>query len=79
MRSEGSPIDFLCKHHILLEHEDGSRQPMDVSFFQSEKIAPGTWQILSDGDYSYLVEGENEALVIVPVMDVAISAHTVRA
>ena len=37
---------------------------MDVSFFQSEKIAPGTWQILSDGDYSYLVEGENEALVI---------------
>ena len=59
-----SPIDFSCKHHILLEHEDGSRQPMDVPFFQSKKIAPGTWQILSDGDYSYLVEGENEAFVI---------------
>ena len=37
---------------------------MDVPFYTSKKIAPGTWQIQSDGDYIYLVEGEQEALVI---------------
>ena len=37
---------------------------MDVPFYTSQKIAPGTWQIQSDGDYIYLVEGEDEALVI---------------
>lgn len=57
-------IDFSCKHDILIENEDGSRQPMDVPFFQSEKIAPGTWKNVSDGDYFYLVEGDEEALVI---------------
>jgi hypothetical protein len=27
-------------------------------------IAPGTWQILSDGDYCYLLEGDKEAIAI---------------
>lgn len=57
-------IDFSCKHEVLLEAEDGSRLPMDVPYYESRLIAPGTWQISSDGDYFYLVEGENEALVI---------------
>jgi len=57
-------IDFSVKHDILIQNEDGSLQPMDEPFFQSEKIAPGTWKILSDGDYFYLVEGDHEALVI---------------
>jgi glyoxylase-like metal-dependent hydrolase (beta-lactamase superfamily II) len=57
-------IDFSCKHDILIENEDGSLLPMDEPYFASEKIAPGTWKILSDGDYFYLVEGDNEALVI---------------
>lgn len=57
-------IDFSCKHDIWLENEDGSLQRMDEPFFQSWKIAPGTWQILSDGDYSYLVEGDEEAILI---------------
>ena len=37
---------------------------MDVPYYQAELIAPGTWQIASDGDYFYLLEGEEEALVI---------------
>ena len=37
---------------------------MDVPYFKSTLVAPGTWQILSDGDYTYLAEGEDEALVI---------------
>lgn len=57
-------IDFSCKHEVLLEDEKGSRLPMDVPYYHAEQIAPGTWQIASDGDYFYLLEGEEEALVI---------------
>lgn len=58
------PFDFSCKHHILLQDRDGTLQPMDEPYFRAEQIAPGTWKILSDGDYSYLLEGDEEALVI---------------
>jgi glyoxylase-like metal-dependent hydrolase (beta-lactamase superfamily II) len=62
--SQAKAIDFSSKHDILIKNEDGSLTPMDVPYFKSTLIAPGTWQILSDGDYTYLVEGDNEALVI---------------
>ena len=58
------PMDFSCKHEVLLRGGDGSLIPMDVPYYESRQVAPGTWQILSDGDYTYLVEGEEEALVI---------------
>jgi glyoxylase-like metal-dependent hydrolase (beta-lactamase superfamily II) len=57
-------IDFSSKHDILIRNEDGSLRPMDEPYFEPKLIAPGTWQILSDGDYSYLVEGNKEAMVI---------------
>ncbi len=57
-------IDFSSKHDIMIENEDGTLTPMDEPYFVSEKIAPGTWKNLSDGDYFYLVEGDNEALAI---------------
>lgn len=57
-------IDFSCKHDIMLEDEQGLRVPMDEPYFRSLKIAGGTWQILSDGDYSYLLEGDDEAILI---------------
>lgn len=57
-------IDFSCKHDILIRNPDGSLQPMDEPYFEPKQIAPGTWSVLSDGDLSYLVEGENEAIVI---------------
>jgi glyoxylase-like metal-dependent hydrolase (beta-lactamase superfamily II) len=57
-------IDFSSKHNILLRSEDGTLTPMDVPYFKSTLIAPETWQILSDGDHSYLLEGDTEALVI---------------
>lgn len=57
-------IDFSCKHDVLIENEDGSRQPMDQPFYRAAKVAPHTWQVLSDGDFSYVVEGNDEALVI---------------
>ncbi|MBQ8359109.1 MAG: hypothetical protein IJX37_04235, partial [Oscillospiraceae bacterium] len=57
-------IDFSCKHHILITNPDGSYSHMDEPFFQAELIAPGTWKVLSSGDYSYLFEGEKEAVAI---------------
>lgn len=57
-------IDFSCKHDIYLQAEDGSLLPMDEPYFRAEQIAPGTWKIRSDGDFSYLLEGDEEALVI---------------
>jgi glyoxylase-like metal-dependent hydrolase (beta-lactamase superfamily II) len=57
-------IDFSSKHNIMIKSQDGTLTPMDVPYYRSKLIAPGTWQIESDGDYSYLIEGDNEALAI---------------
>lgn len=57
-------IDFSSKHHILIENADGTTQPMDVPFFETEQVAPGVWRNLTDGDYFYLIEGEQEAIAI---------------
>jgi glyoxylase-like metal-dependent hydrolase (beta-lactamase superfamily II) len=57
-------IDFSSKHNVLLRNPDGTLTPMDEPYFRSTLIAPGTWQVLSDGDFSYVIEGDNEALVI---------------
>lgn len=48
----------------MIRSEDGTLTPMDVPYYRSKLIAPGTWQIESDGDYSYLLEGDKEALAI---------------
>lgn len=56
--------DWSCKHHLLLRNPDGSLQPMDEPYFTSELIAPGTWKVYSAGDYSYLLAGEGEAMLI---------------
>lgn len=57
-------IDFSSKHDVMIKNDDGSLTPMDQPYFKSTLIAPGTWQILSDGDYMYLVEGNDEAIMI---------------
>lgn len=60
----GKLIDFSGKHHILIANPDGTFSPMDEPYFRAEEIAPGTWKILSSGDYSYLFAGEKEAVAI---------------
>jgi glyoxylase-like metal-dependent hydrolase (beta-lactamase superfamily II) len=57
-------IDFSCKHDVMIQNEDGTLLPMDTPYFESLLIAPGTWQIRTDGDAIYLVEGDREAMVI---------------
>ena len=57
-------IDFSSHHNVMIRSEDGTLTPMDVPYYRSTQIAPGAWRIESDGDYSYLIEGDNEALAI---------------
>lgn len=59
-----TPIDFSSKHNIQIRNLDGTMSPMDYPFYQAKYIGSGVWQVLSDGDYTYLIEGDNEALVI---------------
>ena len=58
------PIDHSCLHDILIEDEEGNIQPMDEPYFKAKEIAPGTWQVLSDGDYTYVLEGDDELICI---------------
>ncbi|NOW48811.1 glyoxylase-like metal-dependent hydrolase (beta-lactamase superfamily II) [Novosphingobium sp. SG751A] len=57
-------IDYSALHNVLIRSDDGTLTPADVPYYRSKLIAPGTWQIESDGDYSYLIEGDKEALAI---------------
>ena len=57
-------IDFSCKHNVWIQNDDGTKSRMDEPYFRSKRIAEGTWQILSSGDYSYLLVGEEHALAI---------------
>lgn len=63
MRAE-KKIDWSCKHNILIQNADGTFSPMDEPYYRAELIAPGTWKVLSSGDYSYLVAGDKEAVAI---------------
>lgn len=57
-------IDFSPRHRTLIYGPDSTYRPMDEAWFQSELVAPGTWRILSDGDYIYLVEGDTTAICV---------------
>ncbi len=57
-------VDFSSKHDIYIRNFDGSYQPMDEPFFEAEMVARETWKILSDGDYSYLIAGDESAIVV---------------
>lgn len=56
--------DWSCKKDIMLKGFDGKLVPMSEPYFAARQIAPGTWEILSSGDYSYLVAGVGQALLI---------------
>ncbi len=58
------PIDLSGLRDVLLEDEDGNIQPRLEPYFKAKLIAPGTWQVLSDGDYTYVIEGDDELIAI---------------
>lgn len=57
-------IDFTPLHNKLIRRPDGRLVPMDEPCYEAKEIAPGTWQILSSGDYHYLLAGVGEAIAI---------------
>ncbi len=57
-------IDFSPLHDKLIRRPDGRLLPMDEPCYEVREIASGTWQILSSGDYHYLLAGEGEAVSI---------------
>lgn len=57
-------VDFSSKHDILLHHKDGSYTPMDEPYYEVTQLDESTWQIMSSGDYHYLVVGEEEGIAI---------------
>lgn len=63
-RRNMGPLDLSKFHDILLEDEEGNLQPKDEPYFKAKLIAPGTWQVLSDGDYTYVIEGDDEIIAI---------------
>ncbi len=68
------PLDFSAFENILLEDPWGDIRPQSEPYFHAEKIADGVWQVLSDGDHSYVVEGDDELIVI----DAGIGAGSLR-
>ena len=57
-------IDFSLKHDFGIRHKDGTVTPMDQPYYEVTEIAPDTWQIMSSGDYHYLVAGDREGVCI---------------
>lgn len=57
-------IDFSVLHEKLIRRPDGTLVPMDRPCWEARELAPGTWQILSSGDYHYLLAGDSEAIAI---------------
>lgn len=57
-------VDFSSMHDILLLHKDGSYTPMDEPYYEVTQLDETTWQIMSSGDYHYLVAGEEEGIAI---------------
>lgn len=57
-------VDFSSRHDILLHHKDGSYTPMDEPYYEVTQLDETTWQIMSSGDYHYLLVGEEEGIAI---------------
>ncbi len=57
-------IDFSPKHDILIRHKDGILTPMDVPYYEAIQIDESTWQIMSSGDYHYLLVGDEAGVAI---------------
>lgn len=57
-------IDFSPKHNVQIRHKDGTLTPMDVPYYEVTQINENTWQIMSSGDYHYLLVGDEAGVAI---------------
>lgn len=57
-------LNFSPLADILLEDEEGDIRSTAEPYFKAKLIAPGTWQVLTHGDYTYVIEGDDELIAI---------------
>ena len=57
--------DLEVGNALFIEDEEGNRTPMSEPYYRVLEIAPKTWRILSDGDFSYLLEGEEGDAILI--------------
>lgn len=57
-------VDFSSKHDIWIHHKDGNYTPMDEPYYEVKQLDETTWQIMSSGDYHYLLVGDDEGIAI---------------
>ena len=57
------PLD-LSSLTDLIEDFEGNIQPESEPYFKATKLADGVWSVLSNGDYTYVLEGDDELLCI---------------
>ena len=57
-------IDFSSVHNVMIRNFDGCVMHMDDPYYEVRRIDEGTWQILSDGDFFYLLDGGEEGMCI---------------
>jgi len=58
------PLDWSRYSGTLIEDAEGNIQPMSEPYYKAKQLAEGVWQVLTDGDYSYVIEGDDETIVI---------------
>ena len=58
------PVSFDSLDWLYLEDYEGNIQLASEPYYKPVKLADGVWQVLTDGDYTYVLEGDDEAVCI---------------
>ncbi len=58
------PLDLSFLSGELIEDREGNIQPQSEPYFKATELADGVWAVLSDGDYTYVIEGDDELIAI---------------
>ncbi|MBQ9047353.1 MAG: MBL fold metallo-hydrolase [Solobacterium sp.] len=57
-------IEVPAYSNEYLMDEEGDIRLRSEPYYKAKKLADGVWQVLSDGDYTYVLEGDDELLCI---------------
>ena len=57
-------VSYDCLNTFYLEDYEGDIRLASDLYVKVNKLADGVWQVLTDGDYTYVLEGDDEAICI---------------
>ena len=57
-------VSYDCMDTFYLEDYEGDIRLASELYVKVNKLADGVWQVLTDGDYTYVLEGDDEAICI---------------